>query len=236
MELTKTSVSLKSSNSSLLQSIRDARGFSLIEILIAMLIVALVFGGIIGVTRSRFESEGRRVAQRLQGTIKYFYNAAASSGFTYRLIFDLEEQSVSVEMAEGAYVQPTGEDAEIIKKEEESKGKEEEVVEEELEPGGSPPLTLTSPSKLEFGPAEGPSGLIKSFHMPAKVFIHEIRIAGLPEPIIEGKAYVHFYPGGYMDKAILILSTKEKDRFFVIKTNSITGLSKISRTYPEDKP
>lgn len=219
---TKTSGSLKWNNC----------GFTIIEILMAVMIGALLFGVSINAMRSRFDSEGRRLMQRLQGTIKYYYNTAATSSDTYRLVFNLEEQVVSVEMAEGGYVRP------VTSPETGAKPEEEETPASADTPEaaeGEEPLTLVSPTDITFGPVTGPAGLVKPVKMPRKVTLLEVRVVGNPAPIKEGKAYVHCYPGGYVDQASLIFTNETQDEFFVLTTNSVTGLSRVTREYPEDE-
>lgn len=194
----------------------------------AIMIGALLFGVSINAMRSRFDSEGRRLMQRLQGTIKYYYNTAATSSDTYRLVFNLEEQVVSVEMAEGGYVRPvTPPDADAKPDEKEAPAPAPETAE------GEEPLALVSPTDITFGPVTGPAGLTKPVKMPRKVTLLEVRVAGNPAPIKEGKAYVHCYPGGYVDQATLIFTNETQDEFFVLTTNPVTGLSRVTREYPE---
>ncbi|MBI2343231.1 MAG: prepilin-type N-terminal cleavage/methylation domain-containing protein [Deltaproteobacteria bacterium] len=223
-------------------------GFTIIEILITLTIMALLFGVSFKVVRSGFESEGRRLMQRLQGTIKYFSNTAAVSGNTYRLVFDLAEQRITIEMTEGAYIsggKPLSEEAqEALAKGEaatpardatatEGNG-EAEVPSTDGEEGeeGVPPLTLVSPTTLTFGPAEGPRGLIRPYPLPKKVLLREAFPAGVEKALTEGKVYLHCYPNGRVDPLTLIFANETEERFFVLQTNPVTGLSHISRQHP----
>jgi hypothetical protein len=212
---------------------------TIIEILVALMIGALLFGMSIKAVRSRFESEGRRLVQQLQGTIKYFYNAAATGGVTYRLVFDFEDQMISIEMAQGRFVGKTtapgaetdeDEDADAEDEEEEESFADDD--EEEGEESGVS-LDLTDPTRIPFSAATGPRGLIKPLKMPKKVILFEARYPHMEEPMTEGTAYLHIYPQGRVEPATIIFTNDDEDRFFVLETNPITGGSRITRKYPE---
>lgn len=180
---------------------------------------------------------------RLYGTIKFFYNQAATTGQAHRLVFDFEGQTVTIEAAEGVFVAPRigaePEDDEADEEEDVPEAVDEEASTESSEEGeedaeAAPAVpTFTSPTKAIFGPASGPSALTRPYQIPAPIELAEICNPLYPEPISNGTAYLNIYPNGYADHVAIILSNEDRDRYVVIETNPLTGSSRVTRTYPE---
>ncbi|HCU23393.1 MAG TPA: hypothetical protein DF383_00105 [Deltaproteobacteria bacterium] len=79
------------------RSPRPSGGFTLIEILIVIVIIGAMMGLGVSVLFPGNEAKLRDSAARLAGTIKFLYNEAAIKKKYYRLVFDLDSQSYSVE-------------------------------------------------------------------------------------------------------------------------------------------
>lgn len=69
----------------------NARGFTLVETALAVLLIALFSALSIPLMGRLGDGALDGAARRLAGTVKYLYNESALSGRPYRLTFDLEE-------------------------------------------------------------------------------------------------------------------------------------------------
>lgn len=69
----------------------NSKGFTLVELAIVVLLIALFSAltvpMVTGVGENRLDSSARRLA----GTVKYLYNEAALNGREYRLVFDIDK-------------------------------------------------------------------------------------------------------------------------------------------------
>ncbi len=81
-------------------------GFTLIEILIVMAIVALI--GSLGVKgfRSLARSDLRSSASRLAGSMRFLFDRASTTGKTHRLVLDLEGARYWAEVSDDKFFAP----------------------------------------------------------------------------------------------------------------------------------
>lgn len=74
----------------------DQRGFTLIELAVVVLLIGLFSALVIPRLPWVGEDPLKASARRLAGVIKYYYNEAVLTNSTYRLVFNLDEQSFGV--------------------------------------------------------------------------------------------------------------------------------------------
>lgn len=74
----------------------DQRGFTLIELAVVVLLIGLFSALVIPRLPWVGEDVLKASARRLAGVIKYYYNEAVLKKHTYRVVFNLEEQSFGV--------------------------------------------------------------------------------------------------------------------------------------------
>lgn len=223
---------------------RGARGFTIFEILLSLLIISLLFGFTLKAVRSSFDSEGRRFVQRLQGTIKFLYNQAALDNRTYRLLLTFAgDDGVATLKAQvssdaSSAEKKSASDANQSTSDASADGKSTPNP----EPAPSPShksLFDTKDAKpnalslMHFDDAVGNAGPMRSVTVPKSLVLREVRTPGKKIPVTEGDASVYFYPGGFMDKTTLIFSNDKNDHYFVLTTNPLTGFSRITRKYPD---
>lgn len=69
-------------------------GFTLVELGIVLLLIGLFAGMTVPMLTGIGEDALKSSARRLAGTVKYLFNEAALDGLEYRLVFDLDRQTV----------------------------------------------------------------------------------------------------------------------------------------------
>lgn len=199
-----------------------------------------MIGMVVQVARSSFESDGRELTQKIRSTIRFMYNQAALTGRVHRMVFtlggdDSEEQTITLEEADGEFVRTLA----SVEDEEAASAESEEPVVEEVDPDDPvaqayADVSFTSPSETSFAAIAGPQRGNKPFTLPRSITLYEVIVPGLPERVTSGSAEMHFYPSGFVDELTLVFGDEQRERFFVMHVNPHTGLSRISRRYPED--
>lgn len=71
-----------------------ARGFTLIELMIVLFLIALFSAMVIPRLPDLEAGGAEKVARRIAGTTKFLYNEAALSGVEHRLLFDLDNNAL----------------------------------------------------------------------------------------------------------------------------------------------
>lgn len=209
------------------------RGLSLIEIMISLAIVALMVGGATMGFRSLVKSELRGTAARLAGAIRYSYDRAISTGAYYRLHMNLDDQSYKLERAEGRVVlardkEESGRNGEGLDQDKVAK-EEEEEQKRRNGTGGLPPELLPPPSPKrarfeQFKDSTVPEVKLK------KIKILDIYTTRQAEPYQKGHAYLHFFPDGHAERAVIHLGADAADDDqYTLVVHGLTGRVEIKQ-------
>lgn len=186
-------------------------GFTLIEILVSIGLMALIMGvfvpSFVSAFRASPESEGRK----LSGLFSNARDRALLTGKLVRLKIDLDKQTLNFEEAPGEYLVPKEPERPPSEREREELDKKEAS-------------TFTQSTEL----------LSKTMEMPRGLKLIQVRSPRYKKPMTEGIAFVFFFPNGNTDGATVFLETDEKVHS-AITVHPITGLSKIEPLGPEDK-
>lgn len=219
--------------------------------MLAISIGALMVGIATMSMRSRFEDQARRTANKLNGAMHYLYARAATEGKTFRLAFDFEKQAYWVEMAGEIFLITSSDGGASSGSRGSSKGakpaatkaapvgdqvpSDQGATDETAEEGPSTPFK--SPTAAEFGvPPNLPRSLADTVALPQKVVLKEVIVTTQrKEPISDGLAYIHFFPQGYTEPAILNFANPDGDRFMALEVNPLTGFSKVFWEHREHK-
>ncbi len=210
----------------------NRRGFTLIEMVVAVFIVAMIFAISIPTINNMTRVHMRTAANKLAGNLKYLYDRAVLEKVYIRLVFDLDEgvyypestpdrfflRKDPLDVEEGIAVTP---EEELEEEEEEDSifdrlfsdnllGINPEPDEEDEEFGPSTNWSgwndfakRFKKKKAEFGGYQ--SELSKKEKLPEGVAIYRMYTPGLKEPVEHGKVYMHFFPHGYVEQAVIYL-------------------------------
>lgn len=173
-------------------NLNNAKGFTLIEILVGLLLISLTFGLVItNVDNSRDRLE--EVRQQIERSIVFSIDESAIRNALVRIhfIFDDQKQQIAVEAGEvGKTMLP----AFLFQNPEDMK-------EEEL--------------KKEKKDLRNSFQVLKDFQDGQYSIENDIRIIGVATSIsrqlvTEGEAAVYFYPSGEKDDALIIIGSEEE--------------------------
>lgn len=197
-------------------------GISLIEIMVVLTIISVVSAGTIIGFRSLLKSELRSTAGKLAAAIRYSYDRAISTGAYYRLHVNLDDQTYQLERSETRVLlwnsEESGRRGRGLDLDRENK-----KAEREEQRSANLPKELVPPSPRRPKFAE-----YKDSTLP-KVRLGRIKIIDLftprqPEPYRSGHAYLHFFPDGHTERAIIHLGTDAADDDqYTLRVYGLTG-------------
>ncbi|MCX7978158.1 MAG: type II secretion system GspH family protein [Bdellovibrionaceae bacterium] len=179
-------------------------GFTLLEILVVLAIIAAAI--VVGATRfQRKENSLKAVTRQMSTAVREVRNLSRVKRSAYRIVFDMSKEPHAWWIETSSQVKPID------------------------------PETLTQDSETE---EDKPSlwqvdnTMIKEPKtLPSGIFFGMIESMHLGSPITTGKAYLHFFPSGFVE-ASAIQITDRKNTTWTIFVNPLTGQTDI---VPEGK-
>lgn len=158
----------------------------------------------------------RQAVRRLSGITRELQTSAKLQGTIYRLVIDLGDESKKstqvywVEKSSGRTVLTPDEMAGDELRE---KALLEMSSDERAE---APPPLFSKDAKLSKGAGE----------LPGSLRFEDVELKRSEKPIVTGKAYIHFFPQGLADEAVIHLSGGDKLKWSLI-VHPLTGKTEI---------
>jgi prepilin-type N-terminal cleavage/methylation domain-containing protein len=222
-------------------AVQDARGFTLIEVMIAMALVALMVTGAVMGLRSLGNSDLRATATRMSGAIRYLFDRASTTGRVHRLVLDFETGKYWAEVTNDAFIMAGGKETEETRKREAEKiAKEEELKREAAE------------KEAFFGASQIPSRYIpkpfipkrakfdafremavKPITLKSNVRFADIYTPRLQTPLAEGQGYLYFFPMGMTEAGVIHLSDKKGSTYYTLIVHPLTGRVTVKNSFVE---
>jgi general secretion pathway protein H len=228
--------------------LRGARGFTLIELIVALAIVALITGASVRGLRSLAKSDLRAGTAHLSGAIRYLFDRASVTGKYHRLVLDINEGRYWAEVSDDRFYVPREAESQFDRRrreEEEAKqdddDKRKAQKREDMQSGANYEYSGSfDVSKLEAGdfrPKRARFGAFKETALkPVTLKKGSVKIVGVYTPrateeVTTGRAYIYFFPMGQTEPAIVHLSDASGDTVYSIVVHPITGRVKIYNEY-----
>ncbi len=213
---------------------RDAaRGFTLVEVLIVVALIALLAGSVMlgpGLLKS---TQVRSAATLLVSGVRLGITRANNSGKPVRLVIDFEKRRISLEEAAGSHF--------VRDKKEVAGGAEASSdAEKEADEKADPILDGPRAPKARFSPIkelQDPEG-----GEPGRALGNGVQLVWAQTehdevPITDGRAYIYFWPGGITERAAIHLKrTSGDDPGLTVMISALTGRAKIERGNVELPP
>jgi general secretion pathway protein H len=227
------------------RSASGSEGFTLIEMIVALLIVGTMVGvammGVSSLTNAKLKEE----AGRLASVIRACYSLAALNGRTYRLVFDLDAGTYKPEWTENPVV--LSDEREIVTKDGERYDPE-EIAKKKNKGGRSnvlgignqvPRLPKPGWNKVDesdIGLVDAKDGTIR---LSKDVVIDGVFTTHQLDVISKGKAEMHFFPQGWAERAIIYLKENSKNgETMSVDVDPLTGRAFVTngaiKIPPED--
>jgi general secretion pathway protein H len=209
---------------------REARGLTLVEVLIALALVALLVGAIVLGPGMLSGSRQRAAATLIYSGVRFGLTRANVTGRPVRMVFDLEQDRVVLEQAsssvflrEKADGPGTGAGAEAATEIE----KEARAEAERIAQGPTAPRARFEPVK-EFGFDEDEPGAGRA--LGKGISFVQVQTDHDSEPVREGRAYLYFWPrGGTERAAIQIHRAGDAEGGATVLVSALTGRVRIER-------
>lgn len=191
------------------------RGFTLVELMIAVAVVALLAAAVVPAVSSLSGADARKAAGELSGSLRYLFDTAALRHATCRMVLDLDARTFGAECAPRLVGVARG-----------SGPAAEPLDEEELErrfPDEEDPARRRLLASSRFGAFK--DQLLRKRELPGSTAIREVRVEGRNEPITEGQAYVHFFPGGQAERAYVEIA--DGGALYTVVVEPYSGRSRV---------
>ena len=225
------------------------RGFTLIEVVIALGILALLTSIALPGLNNISRPELRKTSRMLMGLIRSTYDSAALSGRMHRIVFNIEESKITVESTGATLAIDTESNALVTASSELSKMTESFMMPfgESLDLGG---VDSASQDDVSEGPGNAIQGLFGMgtlmgggsaesfeptadvFEIPSGVKILDVWTQNMQQPRVEGEASLYFFPNGFTQDALIHVEN-EGGQVFTVKVAALTGKTRIFAEYVE---
>ena len=197
-------------------------------------------------------AELRSTSSKLGGFVKRTYDDAALTGQTHRMVFDFESKVVKVEatdqvlnfeadsnvLAEASRAKDDLNSLMQIPPElQETLAQDDDV--EEVDGGELPVGALAAMFSVNQLADMGGMADEEAFkegedtlNLGDDVQLTDVWVQGMSEPATKGKVYLHFFPHGYTQDALIHLED-EDGHVFTVKVHALTGKVSIAGEYIE---
>jgi general secretion pathway protein H len=217
---------------------RRQRGLTLIEVTIAIGIVAVLFAAVTMSVGSITGAKAKSSATELAGVIRSMYDTAALSGKTCRLIFEMpdpkaEEGTVRYQAQCAASGVTTSRDRdtqlrdESREREEQKRDGPRNYTRRDDDTPGLDDLLAQEQARVESAArfSDYTAEEIKPRELPSDVTL-SVWTRNQREPVDTGVAYLYFFPQGYTEKAQLYV--RQGDNVWTLVVSPLTGKVTIS--------
>lgn len=203
------------------------RGMTLIEISVALLLIAVLMGMAIPSVSNITRADLRSTARKLASTIRYTYDLAARKNDTFRLVFDLDERTWWIESAGDKFLL-NREKTEVVDGALDLEAEEEDEDRRFVTRGFIESGEMWRPKrKATFSNFSEP--LTPKITLPDTVAYQDVWVAHQTERVTTGQAYLYCFPTGMTERAVIHL-IDEDDNPYTLWVYPLTGRVKI---YPE---
>jgi prepilin-type N-terminal cleavage/methylation domain-containing protein len=219
------------------------RGFTLIEVLVVLALLALVAGVAVSGLRSVTKSDMRTSAVKMAGAMRYLFDRASTTGRIHRMVIDFEQGRYWAEVSDDRFYIPRERETDLqreteaqrqAKEDEEAKKKsEEEAQNGGAEQPGQYDIARYQPKAFESKRARF-SAFKEMAVKPATVKgakIYGLFTPRLAAPMNTGRGYIYFFPLGMAEAAQVYLSDKEEKNIYSLVVHPLTGRVQIYNRY-----
>jgi general secretion pathway protein H len=204
---------------------RYVRGMTLIELMVVLFIMALLVSGMMVGAGFFTGVEQRKAAALMVSAVRKGLAEANGSGLPTRLAIDFASNRIQLEQSSSKLA--LREDKTLTKEEEQS------YADDLSKKAATEAQSLVSgmvEHKPTFFPSQalGQDGELPGRYLGGRVRVRAVQTEHDEEPLVEGVAYIYFWPGGVAERAIVQVGEGEKEGLTVV-ISSLTGRARIER-------
>jgi prepilin-type N-terminal cleavage/methylation domain-containing protein len=215
--------------------ITSRAGMTIIEMLVVLVIVAGLAALSLNAVGALSATDLRDEAMRLTSSIKYTWTRAAVNGAQYRMVIDLDSGEYHTEVTDAMVVREapaeTGGEEGVLPEEAQERENEQNASASNMFGEESDPFGIHRTPTYE----QVQKGALKPRKLEAGVKIYEVHVAYQDRPITSGKVAINFFPDGFQQPVIIVLSNEEGDDFYSLVNEPLTGRVKLFSERIEDR-
>lgn len=202
------------------------RGITVIEVLVTLAIVAVMAGGLMMGLGAISSARLRESSTQVSGAIKIAYNHANATSRPTRLVFDFEAKTIAIEDSAGRMLvqsgDRTGGAAAATELEREIQEESASIIEGPRAP--RPDFSaVTDVLGFEHDDSKGKS--VK--RLREGISFRLIEVQHDEAAIVDGRAYLYFWPGGLTQSASVQIQKDDEDDIITITVSPLTGKTMI---------
>ncbi len=187
-------------------------GFTLVELMVVMGVIVVIAAAAAPALASLTGASARESAGQVAGAMRYLFDTAQVRHASCRLALDLGERAWWTECAPGRV--GLARDAAGERSDEELAARFPDEKDEEMR---------RLLAKTRFGAFE--DRLVKKRTLPGRAAFGKVRLEGRRDPVVEGVAYVNFFPGGRAQRAVV--PVVDGDHLYSIVLEPMTGRARV---------
>lgn len=205
----------------------NARGLTLIELIVVVTLVALLMGAMIIGLGATTNARVRSAATLVTSGVRVAFSRAQSTSKSMRLVFDLDRQSLLLEEADMPML--VRRDDVVTGGAEGSTPQEVEAIKDasRIVEGPAVPRPAFRPvAALGFDVDDPSSGR----ELGRNVVFKRIEVAHGEDPVTSGRAYLYFWPGGMTERASIQIGrsdTEGDDGVLTVLVSPLTGSARV---------
>jgi general secretion pathway protein H len=218
----------------------DTRGFTLIELTIALAIVALLAAASVMTVSSVTDANLRSAGVALSGAIKQSYDRAAMLQRSQRIVLDLDKQVWWIEFTESPFAiakeklsGEEGESAEAMKERLEAAEKKKGRLSEFDDDGKEEIRAMIEGGNARFFVPDEELDAGKPQVLPGGISFARVWTGHQEKPFVAGMAHLHFFPQGWTEPALIELEDDDGD-VFSLEVQPLTGRVRVHDRRLED--
>ncbi|MFB6375918.1 MAG: Tfp pilus assembly protein FimT/FimU [Bradymonadaceae bacterium] len=203
----------------------EPTGITLVELMITVAIVVGLMGAGAYSMGMLTQNDLKSEAMRMTSAINYTWSRAATNNAQYRMVFDLDAGTYHTELTKAPVVQknqPDQKTDEYISEEARRAQKKEEEAEQSGDQQESNPFNANTKPTYE----QVEDSVLKPRKLPSSLRIAQVVPCDQESVIKKGRAAIHFFPNGFQQPAIIVLTAGEGS-YYSLKTEPLTGRVKI---------
>jgi general secretion pathway protein H len=183
--------------------------------MIAVAVVAVLAAAVVPSVSSLSGADARKAAGELSGSLRFLFDTAALRHATCRMALDLDARSWAAECAPRLVGVARGADP-VAGEDDEEELKRRFPDEEDAD-------RRRLLARSRFGAFS--DALLKRRELPGRTEIRSVRVEGRREPVTEGQAYVHFFPGGQAERAFIEVA--DGATLYTVVVEPFTGRARV---------
>lgn len=205
---------------------RSTAGFTIMELLVVMAIIAGLTGAAIYGISAITATDLRNEAMRMTSVMKYTWTQAAINNTQYRMVLDLDTNEYSVQVTDSPVAPPApeqqGEEGLLPEEAMELENKQNVEASDPFRDGSSDPFGIYNAPTYE----RVQNAVFQGRTLKENLKFHQVWTVGNETPIRKGKVAVGFFPDGFQQQVIIVL-TDGQDNYYSIANEPLTGRVKI---------